>query len=132
MLVFGFVTSAVLLLLLLSPVPLNPVLTMYIQNTIIWVVKRVEWDEHKNQHLKSYRGISFEEVFAEICNERFLAIIPNAGKYCHQNIFVVRLRNYIYYVPFVEDDDKIFLKTIFPTRKGNKIFSQNVDEEDIC
>jgi len=32
----------------------------------------------------------------------------------------VRIGDYIYSVPFVEDDRKVFLKTIIPSRKATK------------
>jgi len=32
----------------------------------------------------------------------------------------VRIEDYIYSVPYVEDDEKIFLKTIIPNRKETK------------
>jgi hypothetical protein len=33
---------------------------------------------------------------------------------------VVRIDDYAYLVPFVEDDDEVFLKTIIPSRKATK------------
>ena len=45
-------------------------------------------------------------------------------KYAHQEIFIIRLRGYVCYVPFVEDDETIFLKTIMPSRKLNKIYGE--------
>jgi hypothetical protein len=33
---------------------------------------------------------------------------------------VVNINQYIYFVPFVEDENKIFLKTIIPSRKATK------------
>jgi len=41
-------------------------------------------------------------------------------RYPGQKIFVVQIDKYAYLVPFVEDDEKIFLKTIFPSRKATK------------
>jgi len=35
-------------------------------------------------------------------------------------IFVFEIEGYIYYVPFVENEEKIFLKTIIPSRKLTK------------
>jgi len=32
----------------------------------------------------------------------------------------VRIEDYIYSVPFVEDNEKVFLKTIIPNRKATK------------
>lgn len=41
-------------------------------------------------------------------------------KYKHQMLFVIELNNYVYYVPFIEEGDDIFLKTIIPSRKLTK------------
>jgi hypothetical protein len=38
-------------------------------------------------------------------------------RYGTQRIFVVRRGDYIFLVPFVEDDEVVFLKTIIPSRK---------------
>jgi len=35
-------------------------------------------------------------------------------------MFVVEVRNYAYIVPFVEDDEKYFLKTIYPSREATR------------
>jgi hypothetical protein len=40
--------------------------------------------------------------------------------YSHQQILIVQLNNYAYLVPFVEDEVKIFLKTIIPSRRETK------------
>ncbi len=48
----------------------------------------------------------------------------NQEKYPNQKIFVVFIRDYTYCVPFVEEKDKIFLKTIFPSRKIHKIYKE--------
>ncbi|OHE30949.1 MAG: toxin, partial [Syntrophus sp. RIFOXYC2_FULL_54_9] len=45
---------------------------------------------------------------------------PNPEKYPNQMVFLVKLEDYIYSVPFVEDDEKVFLKTIIPNRKATK------------
>jgi len=37
---------------------------------------------------------------------------------------VVEYENYAYLVPFVEDDEKIFLKTIITSRKATKKFME--------
>ena len=43
---------------------------------------------------------------------------PNPAKYPRQRIFVVAADGYICLVPFVEEDDYFFLKTIIPSRKA--------------
>jgi len=82
-------------------------------------VKPFAWDEEKSRLLKLVRGISFEEVVFHVHNGDLLARLdhPNRAKYAHQQVFVVRVDNYVYMVPFVEDEEKYFLKTIIPSRK---------------
>lgn len=85
-------------------------------------MKYFDWDEAKNQKLKEERDVSFEEVVDAIDNKQLLDITdhPNKKKYVNQKMFVVEIDNYAYLVPFVEDENKIFLKTIFPSRKATK------------
>ncbi len=41
----------------------------------------------------------------------------------NQFIFIIRLKGYIYVVPFVIDRfDNIVLKTVYPSRRYNKIY----------
>jgi uncharacterized DUF497 family protein len=83
--------------------------------------KKIEWNHEKNTLLKKNRGICFEDVENAINDERLLDILPhpNQEKYAHQKILVIKIKEYIHYVPFVEDDEKIFLKSIIPSRKIN-------------
>lgn len=85
-------------------------------------MKYLDWDESKNDILKSQREISFEDVVVAIESGGLLDIIehPNKGKYRNQRIFVVNIQNYVYLIPYVEDNEKYFLKTIFPSRKMTK------------
>jgi uncharacterized DUF497 family protein len=84
--------------------------------------KYYDWDQAKNNTLKSQRDISFEEVLVAIEEKRLLAIVKhqNSSKYPNQKVFVVNINSYVYLVPFVEDEEKIFLKTIIPSRKATK------------
>jgi len=85
-------------------------------------VKYFDWNEEKNQKLKDQRGISFEEVVTALEEERVLyrGDHPNQDKHQGQKIVVVQIRDYAYIVPFVEDDEKIFFKTVIPSRKATK------------
>ena len=47
---------------------------------------------------------------------------PNQKKYPEQRIMVIGIYNYVYLVPYVEDVEEIFLKTIIPSRKATDIF----------
>ena len=85
-------------------------------------MKIFRWNTDKNEALLQERGVSFEEVEASIEQGNLLDIIihPNKIKYPNQKIFVVRLLDYIYLVPFVEDKTSYFLKTIIPSRKATR------------
>lgn len=82
------------------------------------------WNEEKNQLLKDERGVCFEDVITEISEDRVLNIIahPNRQKYPDQKIYIVEILGYVSMVPFVQNDDEIFLKTIIPSRKMHKIY----------
>ncbi len=85
-------------------------------------MKYFEWNEEKNKLLRSERDVGFEDVVNHIQSGGLLNIIdnPNQKKHPKQKMFVVNINNYVYLVPFVEDSQKYFLKTIFPSRKMTK------------
>ena len=88
----------------------------------------IEWDEAKNRTLIRVRGVSFEEVVMAIEDaENVLDLFPhpNAKAYPHQMMLVVKIDNYACVVPFVQDEKKIFLKTIYKSRKLNRIYLSN-------
>jgi hypothetical protein len=48
-----------------------------------------------------------------------------------QRFFVVQREDYVYLVPFVEDEHSVFLKTIIPSRKATKEYlGEEADHED--
>ena len=56
---------------------------------------------------------------------------PNPRRYAGQRIFVVRREDYVYLVPFVEDEHTVFLKTIIPSRKATmQYLGEESDDED--
>lgn len=84
--------------------------------------KVFDWDNEKNKKLIKERNISFEAVVSLIESGNMIATVTGNGKYAHQRQFIVEMNRYIYVVPFVEDDQKVFLKTIIPSRKLTKKF----------
>jgi uncharacterized DUF497 family protein len=86
----------------------------------------IEWDEQKNTWLKNNRGVSFEDVENAILSQAVLDIVPhhNTALYPHQEIIILKIGEYIYYVPFIQQEKVIFLKTIIPSRKLNKQYIQ--------
>ena len=78
------------------------------------------WDDEKNQKLQAERNISFDEISEIILRKEYLDILANSSR-PNQQIFVIKLNNYIYSVPFVIDDQSnIILKTAYPSRKLSK------------
>ncbi len=85
-------------------------------------MKPINWDPEKNRKLIEERGISFEDIIFCLQSGGLLDDIvhPNQEKYSHQRLFVVAVDEYVYLVPYVENDAEIFLKTIVPSRKAVK------------
>ena len=82
--------------------------------------KAFDWDQSKNKKLLRERGISFEAVVANIEAGNLISVIPGQGKFRHQKQLIVLVNQYVYIVPCVEAQEKVFLKTIIPSRKMTK------------
>jgi hypothetical protein len=85
-------------------------------------MKPFRWNVEKNETLTSERGISFESIVVAIESGGLLDILahPNQSKYPGQRVLVVSSDNYAYLVPFVEEEDYFFLKTVIPSRKATR------------
>jgi uncharacterized DUF497 family protein len=85
-------------------------------------MKEIDWDSSKNKLLKSERGVGFEDVVVRLVNGNVLDTLdhPNQEKYPNQRIHVLDINGYVFLVPFVENEQGIFLKTIIPSRKATK------------
>ena len=85
-------------------------------------MKPFRWSPEKNDLLRQERGITFEEVTVAIEAGRLLDVLahPNPRKYPRQKVLVVDIASYACLVPFVEEDDHFFLKTIIPSRKATR------------
>ena len=85
-------------------------------------VKYFAWDDAKNAKLRADRGIGFEDIVFHIERGALLDILehPNPSRYAGQCIVAVTREDYVYLVPFVEDEHTVFLKTTIPSRKATK------------
>ncbi len=96
-------------------------------------MKPFRWNHQKNETLKIERSISFEEIVLAIEADGLLDILrhPNPEKYPNQSVFFVTLDEYVYLVPYVEEPDYYFLKTVIPSRKAtrNYLLRSNPDEK---
>ncbi len=80
------------------------------------------WNPDKNQMLAETRGVTFDEVVQAIGDGYAVADVPhwNQETYPGQRILIVRIRDYAYLVPYVQDAGDYFLKTIIPSRKATR------------
>ena len=88
------------------------------------MTKPFRWDTDKNELLIRERGVSFEQITVAVENGDLLQVVqhPNITKYPSQRIMVVGIDGYAYLVPFVEESEYLFLKTIIPSRKATREF----------
>ncbi len=97
-------------------------------------MKPFRWSPEKNATVKAERGISFESIVVAIEAGGLIDILahPNQAKYPRQRVLVVASDGYAYLVPFVEEEDYFFLKTIIPSRKATRDYLNHgeTDAED--
>lgn len=85
-------------------------------------MKPFRWSPEKNEQLKLERGVSFEQMVVAIEAGGLLDILehPNRAKYPKQRLLIVASDGYAHLVPFVEEVDHFFLKTVIPSRKATR------------
>jgi hypothetical protein len=82
-------------------------------------VKPFRWNPDKNGELLAERGVSFEQVVVAIEGGGLLDVLvhPNSKKYPNQRLLVVAWDGYADLVPYVEEAEYYFLKTVIPSRR---------------
>jgi hypothetical protein len=85
-------------------------------------MKNLNWNSKKSVVLKASQGICFEDVVFYIERGEILDdyLRPNQQAYPGQRIMVIVIANYAYLVPYVENEEELFLKTIIPSRKATQ------------
>lgn len=81
-----------------------------------------DWSDEKNEILERTRHVCFEEVVVCIQNGDVLDVIrhPNRERYPNQNMIVLNVDGYVWFVPYVKAKGVRFLKTIIPSRKATR------------
>ena len=79
------------------------------------LMPEITWNPLKNKRLKKVRGVSFEEIL-----QAKLVAIEKHPVVAHQNIMLFDYKEHIWIVPFVENKETIFLKTLYPSWKYTK------------
>ena len=75
-------------------------------------MKEYKFNKEKNELLIKQRRISFAEIIKAIKKKNVVKVInhPNKKKYPKQKIYLIKLRDYIFSVPFIEEEEYFFLK----------------------
>lgn len=95
-------------------------------------MKPYRWNPEKNRLLAAERGTTFERIVVAIGDQGLLDVYehPNRAQYPNQRVLVVACDGYAYLVPYVEDENHLFLKTVIPSRKATRDYlSRGADEE---
>jgi hypothetical protein len=95
-------------------------------------MKPFRWNHENNEQLKAERSISFEEIVLAMEGDGLLDILQHAnpGRCPNQRVFVVAVGSYAFLVPFVEDADCYFLKTVVPSRKATRDYLRKGERDD--
>jgi hypothetical protein len=92
----------------------------------------INFNEEKNQLLKAMRGVGFDEIIEAVNKGGLLADIVHPSKsHSNQRLYVVKIKRYIYAVPYVMNMEKneIFLKTAYASRILTKKYMKGDDNE---
>jgi uncharacterized DUF497 family protein len=83
-------------------------------------MKAIHWNSEKNRWLIRNRGVCFEQALLVFGSGTMLDVVdhPNQRKYPGQKEAIIAIDDYAYVVPYVENEEEIFLKTIIPSRKA--------------
>ena len=82
-------------------------------------MKEIRWNLLKSERLKRTRGASFEEII-----QSKLIAVKKHPKKSNQNIMLFDSKGYIWVVPYVETENEIFLKTLYPSRSYTKQYKR--------
>lgn len=95
-------------------------------------MKPFRWSAEKDDQLRTERGISFEAITVAVDAGGLLDVLdhPNRERYRQQRLLVVASDEYVYLVPFVEEEEYLFLKTIIPSRKATRHYLRESENDD--
>ncbi len=90
-------------------------------NTIVYTIS---WNPVKSIRLKRIRGASFEDLFTG----KLLDIRDNPSR-SNQRMLIFDYRGYIWAAPCVIEGEEIFLKTLYRSRKYQRIYQKRRSNE---
>lgn len=79
------------------------------------------WNALKSERVKRVRGLSFEEIV----QETMIKIRQHPSRE-NQNVILFERRGYVWVVPYLSVNEKMFLVTLYPSRKFTKLYKRGV------
>jgi hypothetical protein len=80
-------------------------------------MKVVRWDPLKNEWLKRERGVSFEDIL----EANYMGEKQHPSRTYHK-LKLFEQSGVIWVVPYVENEQEVFLKTVYRSRKYTKAY----------
>ena len=91
---------------------------------------RFDYSKDKDAILKETRGIGFKEIIDAIGSGNLIDDRNHSNKkrYPRQKLFIVKIGDHIYSVPYVADHGRqiFFLKTLYPSRKLTRQYLKKI------
>ena len=90
------------------------------------------WDPAKNERLQRERHISLDDVKYHLTSSEPLGDIqnPNQERYPGQRLYIVRINNGAWVVPYRRTGGYIFLYTAYPSEKFTHIYRDQLGGDD--
>lgn len=90
------------------------------------------WDPAKNERLQRERRISFDDVKYHLTSSEPLGDIqnPNQERYPGQRLYIVRINNGAWVVPYRRSGGYVFLYTAYPSEKFTRIYRDQLGGDD--
>ena len=82
-------------------------------------MRQLRWNLLKSERLKETRGAAFEDII----QAKLIAAKRHPAKE-RQNIMLFEYKGYVWVVPYMEDEEGFFLKTLYPGRKYTKMYKR--------
>ncbi len=84
---------------------------------------KINYSQEKNILLQKTRNLNFEIAKEKIEKNEIIAKIENKN-YDNQQIYILNFNDYPVCCPFVENEDEIFLKTLYFDRKYKNLLKR--------
>ena len=90
------------------------------------------WDEAKDRLLQRHRHISFDDVKYRLTSQDLLDDIPNPDqeRYPGQHLYIIRINNLVWVVPYRRTARYVFLYTAYPSEKFTRIYRDQTGGDD--